>query len=335
MSADLSNTQAAPVSAVIVSYFTGPVLARSISSLREQPEIGEIFLVDNGNWEGAVEAAIAAAETEEGSGAPVTVISGHGNVGFATACNLGARCATRDYLLFLNPDAIMEPGGVAQLLRNGRTLSRPWMIGPKLVDPDGGEQQGGRRATLTPWRAFVEATGLYRLAPQHPYFRRFNLHNDPCPGELCPTPTISGACFLLSREDYFSIDGMDERYFLHVEDVDFCLRFGNAGGAVYYNPKVVVLHFKSSSRVNAMRVERHAAIFPNAFLRRLSASFYVACLACLVDRIRIETRAARRHARDCACRDRSFIARAPPPRARSRDPHPRALSKSITTLMMS
>ncbi len=256
MSADLSNTQAAPVSAVIVSYFTGPVLARSISSLREQPEIGEIFLVDNGNWEGAVEAAIAAAETEEGSGAPVTVISGHGNVGFATACNLGARCATRDYLLFLNPDAIMEPGGVAQLLRDGRTLSRPWMIGPKLIDPDGGEQQGGRRATLTPWRAFVEATGLYRLAPQHPYFRRFNLHNDPCPGELCPTPTISGACFLLSREDYFSIDGMDERYFLHVEDVDFCLRFGNAGGAIYYNPKVVVLHFKSSSRVNAMRVER-------------------------------------------------------------------------------
>ncbi len=240
------------VSAVIVSYFTGPLLARSIASLKAQPEVGEIIVVDNGNWDGAVEEAIAA----NAGGAPVHVISGHGNVGFATACNLGAKRAKGEYLLFLNPDAMMPSGGVGELLQNSQDLSRPWMIGPKLVDPDGAEQQGSRRATLTPWRAFVEVTQLYRFAPQHPYFRRFNLHDEPCPQKLCKVPTISGACFFLLRDDYFSIGGMDERYFLHVEDVDFCLRFANEGGQVFFSPAVAVSHFKSSSRVSPLRVER-------------------------------------------------------------------------------
>jgi hypothetical protein len=241
----------ARVSAVVVSYFTGPVLARCLASLQAEPEVAEIILVDNGNWPGAIESAIDAS----GANACVRVIAGHGNVGFAVACNLGAKAATGDYLFFLNPDATIEPGGVNRLIADGGSVARPWMIGCKLVGPDGVEQQGSRRATLTPWRAFVEATRLYALAPRHPYFRRFNLHQDPCPKDLTPVPAISGACFFLRRDEYFAIGGMDERYFLHAEDLDFCLRFGKAGGRVYFDPHVEVAHIKSSSRANAMRVE--------------------------------------------------------------------------------
>jgi hypothetical protein len=243
---------AAPVSAVIVTYFTGPLLARSIASLKASPEIREIILVDNGNWDGAVEAAAAATE----GGAPVVILSGHGNVGFATACNLGAAKATGDYLLFFNPDAVMPRGGVARLIEDGKRLARPWLIGPMIANPDGTEQQGSRRRALTPWTAFVEAAKLYRLAPRHPYFRRFNIHNDPRPEHVTPVPTISGACFFLPREDYYEIGGMDERYFLHVEDVDFCLRFAKAGGGVYFDPNISVVHHKSSSRADAIRIER-------------------------------------------------------------------------------
>ncbi len=249
--AGASALPAPAITAIVISYFTGPVLARSISSLREQAEIGEIILVDNGNFAGAVAGAVE----ESSSGAPVQVISGQGNIGFAAACNLGAAAARHDCLLFFNPDAVMPAGGAARMLNDATSLARPWLMGAKLVDPDGTEQQGSRRETLTPWRAFVEASRLYRLAPRHPYFRRFNLHAQPCPQDVAPTPTISGACFLLPREDYDAIDGMDERYFLHVEDVDFCLRFANAGGAVYFNPNVCIIHFKSSSRANPVKIE--------------------------------------------------------------------------------
>ena len=266
------------VSAVIVSYFTGPLLARAIASLKAQAEVTEIIVVDNGNWEGAVADAVNA--TQEG--APVTVITGHGNVGFATACNIGAKKATSDYLLFVNPDAVVPAGGVAALLSEGSDLQQPWMIGPKLVDPDGAEQQGSRRATLTPWRAFVEITGLYRMAPRHPYFRRFNLHADPCPEKLQKTPTISGACFFLPKEDYFSIGGMDEQYFLHVEDIDFCLRFTQSGGDIWFDPNVSIVHFKSSSRVNAMRVERRKTMSMLRYFRTHFSQVYPAPFMWLV-----------------------------------------------------
>ncbi len=242
---------AGEVTAVVISYFTGPLLARSIESLRRQPEVKQIVVIDNGNLPGEVQNATASAD-----GPAITLSSYHGNIGFAAACNEGAALARGEYLLFLNPDAIMPEGGVAQLMTDAQELDRPWLIGAKLVDPDGTEQQGSRRATLTPWRAFVEATKLYRLAPQHPYFQRFNLHHVPCPDDIIGTPVISGACFFLHADDYVAIGGMDERYFLHVEDVDFCLRFAKAGGQVYFNPHVSVEHFKSSSRANPSRVDR-------------------------------------------------------------------------------
>ncbi len=273
------------VSAVIVSYYTGPLLVRAIDSLKAQPDVGEIILVDNGNWPGAVAEAIA----ENDSGAPVGVITGHGNVGFAAACNLGARKARGAFLLFLNPDAVMLEGGVARLIADGEGLAHPWAMGAKIVNPEGGEQQGSRRAVLTPWRAFVEATKIYALAPRHPYFRRFNLHDEPCPAQTTATPVISGACFIVPHKDYFLIGGMDECYFLHVEDIDFCLRIAEAGGGVYFNPHVEVAHHKSSSRANPLRIEfrktasmlryfrRHfAGAYPPPFLWLVAAALWIA-----------------------------------------------------------
>ena len=245
-----SEETQASVSAVVVSYFTGPLLERSIEALRAQCDVKEIILVDNGNFAGDVEKAADGA-----AGAPVKVLTGHGNIGFAAGCNLGARAASGAYLLILNPDAIMPEGGVARLMADAGGLARPWLTGAKLVGPDGVEQQGSRRRVLTPWTAFVEATRLYALAPNHPHFRRFNMHQDACPSEMIETPTISGAVMFLPRADYDAIGGMDERYFLHVEDVDFCLRFAKAGGAVWFNPKVAVTHYKSSSRANPVRIE--------------------------------------------------------------------------------
>lgn len=248
----MESSRDGAISAIVVSYFTGPVLARSLDALRLQEGVREVILVDNGNPDGAVDAAIG--PDFEGA-APVRRIDGQGNVGFAAACNLGARAASGDVLLFVNPDAILPPKAAVTLAAAGAARGGAWLMGAKIINPDGTEQRGSRRATLTPWRAFVEATGLYKVAPRHPYFRRFNLHDDPCPDEVTPVPVISGACFMTPQADYWSIDGMDERYFLHVEDVDFCLRFAKAGGAVFFNPDVSVLHFKSSSDVDPIDVD--------------------------------------------------------------------------------
>lgn len=280
------------VSAIVVSYYTGPILARAIASLKNQPDISEIIIIDNGNWPGSVNKAVSVKqvigdttntdeENKDGcengheDGPEIHIITGHGNVGFSTACNLGATKAQNPYLLFLNPDAIMPSGGVAQMLQDQPTTNEtPWMMGAKLIGPNGIEQSGCRRITLTPWRAFVEACKLYHLAPRHPYFRRFNLTHEPCPRDMTPVPVTSGACFLIPADDYALIDGMDENYFLHVEDIDFCLRFRNAGGTVFYNPKIEVTHYKGSSRASKVTIERSKTIGMKRYFNQHFSGIY-------------------------------------------------------------
>ena len=162
----------------------------------------------------------------------------------------------------------------APAVSRGDAFPRAWWqhLGAQAMlgvgfDPDGGEQQGSRRETLTPWRAFVEMSRLYKLAPNHPYFQRFNLHHQDMPNAVVGSPTVSGACFAVRAVDYWSIDGMDERYFLHVEDIDFCLRFARSGGAVLFDPFVVVIHHKSSSRAASWRIEYRKAKSLNLYFR--------------------------------------------------------------------
>lgn len=236
------------VTAIVVSYHTGPILGDCLKALAGEA-VGEVILVNNGNPDGAVEAAVAA------MGREVRILTGHGNIGFAAACNLGAKAATGEYLLFLNPDAIMDKGGVSQLLADSKDLARPWLMGALLLNPDGKEQRGSRRVELTPWRVLFEAAQLAPLAPL--LLPSFNRHRTPRPDSVVEMPTLSGACLFLPAADYAALSGMDEGYFLHVEDIDFCKRFRDAGGRVWFNPHVEITHHKSSSAAPVREVEAH------------------------------------------------------------------------------
>lgn len=251
-----AETRERAVSVLIISYFTGPLLVRSVRSALAQPEVAEVIVIDNGNWAGQMSRLRALVGAQ---GMRLKILSGHGNVGYAAGCNLGARTAKGEFLFILNPDAVLPEGAVGSLLAETCEMTGDWLVGGRLVNPDGTEQAGSRRSPLTPWTAFVELSKLYKLAPNHPYFQRFNRHQDPCPADTVKTPVISGACMLLKRKTYQMLGGMDEGYFLHVEDVDFCLRLRKAGGDVYFAPGTDIVHFKSSSRVSKITVERRKA----------------------------------------------------------------------------
>ncbi len=243
------------VSVVVVSYFTGGALDRCLASLLAQDVMLELIIVDNGNPPDVTAGLMKMAQAN----LDIQVLSGHGNIGFAKGCNKGARLARSGILLFLNPDCEAPPGALRQLIDEGRRHKTSWMVGPRLVNEDGGEQRGARRQLLTPWSALAEGLKLYRLAPNHPSMARVNQHQEELPTEAAPVPMISGACMMLPAATYWALGGMDEKYFLHVEDVDFCFRFHKTGGVAYFVPHVAIQHHQGSSAVSSLFVEWHKA----------------------------------------------------------------------------
>ncbi|WP_158043817.1 glycosyltransferase family 2 protein [Skermanella pratensis] len=267
------------VTIVMVSYHTGPVLDESITAALSQDVGIELVLVDNGN-PAAVTSALVARGVEDPR---IRVITGHGNIGYAAACNLGARGARGEYLLLLNPDCVLQPGTLAELVRLTETAPRPWIAGCRIINPDGTDQRGSRRELPTPWLTLVEALRLDRMAPNHPYFRRLNQHDQPLPESVTAVPAVSGACMLMHLDDYLTLGGMDERYFLHVEDLDLCFATARMGGTVLFVPQVSLIHYKSTSDASVVRIEwckargfthyfrkNFTGLYPSFFLRSVN-----------------------------------------------------------------
>lgn len=239
--------QAPAFAVVIVSYRTGPVLLDCVRAALAEPEATEIVVVDNGNEPPALD-ALRALPGAEGR---LTIHTGHGNVGFARGCNLGARASRSPYLLLLNPDCVLAPGtlaGTLALLRDGGPGD---LLGVRVLNPDGSEQRGCRRNLLTPATCLVEIAGLWRLG-----LKRVNLNGEPVPTGPVEVECISGAFMAMRRTFWDRLGGMDEDYFLHVEDVDFCLRARAAGGRIRFAPHLAVTHLQGTSEAPSRQVER-------------------------------------------------------------------------------
>lgn len=237
------------ISIVMVSYYTGPSLMESVPAVLADPDILELIIVDNGNTASARERLWALAKGER----RIRLVQGQGNVGFGRACNYGARLAKGDYILFLNPDAVIEKGTAMTMAECGDGLTRPWIAGGNLQTVNGVEQRGSRRSALTPMAAVVSFTPLHKL----PGFKSIHLEHLPLPEGPVEMPIVSGACLMVDRESFDMLGGFDERYFLHVEDIDICRRAKLSGGDVFFVPDAKVMHYGSTSKARIVRVERN------------------------------------------------------------------------------
>lgn len=243
------NSPAIPaISVIIVSYRTGDILFECLQSCLAVPEITEIIVVNNGNPDGDEDRIrLLASQTPR-----LHLIEGHGNIGFGKAVNLGVRHATAEYILVLNPDCVLKPEMAGYFIEAAQTLPAPCLVGALFLDENGKVQRATRRNILNPTNAIVEWLGLYRLMPTLP---RLNLDHTPMPSSIFPTPAISGAAMFMRRLEWQKLGGMDERYFLHVEDMDFCRRVQESGGSVIIDPRIRIYHQAHSSDASSVFVE--------------------------------------------------------------------------------
>ncbi len=233
----------------MVSYHTGPALYEAVKAVLQDPDILELILVDNGNTEASRTALAQHIDAYDN----IRLLQGHGNIGFSRGCNYGAAFARGDYLLFLNPDAVITPGSAMAMADAGQSLTKPWIVGGLLRDIYGAEQRGSRRRELTPLRAFATFTCLRHL----PFLQGVHLDHKPLPEGPSAIDVVSGACMMMDKASFAALGGFDEDYFLHVEDIDICRRVRQQGGTVLLHPKATVKHYGSTSSVPRNIVEWH------------------------------------------------------------------------------
>jgi GT2 family glycosyltransferase len=223
------------ISIIIVNYNSGEFLRNCITSLLPSSLEMEIIVVDNASIDDSLDILDVHPK--------ITIIKNSKNLGFSAGCNIGIKASSADYLLFLNPDCTISHDTITQLLDYLQAHDQAGMVGGLLVNPDGTEQGGGRRAIPTPWRTLVRALGLTRFSNRWPYlFEDFHLHKQPLPSEPTEVEAISGACMLVKREILEDIGLWDEGYFLHCEDLDYCMRFRKNGWKIMFLPQAKVVH---------------------------------------------------------------------------------------------
>lgn len=238
---------------VVVNFNSGSFLKDCIKSVLHQ--VDEALVIDNASTDNSLEQLITFFKNEP----QLIIVRNLVNKGFASACNQGVRQAKGDRILFLNPDCLLESNAVSEMLKVLDSDDTVGMVGGLLLNADGTEQGGGRRSVPTPWRSFVRAFGLHRFYKRWPkLFDDFDLRNLPLPSGPETVEAISGACMMVKREAIDDIGLWDEAYFLHCEDLDWCMRFRKNGRKVMFVPSARVFHaFRACSKSRPIFVEWH------------------------------------------------------------------------------
>lgn len=241
------------VSLIIVNYNACDCIVACVSSALSQ--VDEVIVVDNASRDDS----LAQLQAEFPGDRQLKIIYNQENLGFAAACNIGAEHSTSTNLFFLNPDCVLKPDSVKHLVRVLDDDPDVGMVGGLLLNPDGTEQAGGRRAIPTPWRSFVRAFGLSRFAGRWPrLFFDFHLHKQPLPTQPIEVEAISGACMLVRRAAMQDVGRWDEGYFLHCEDLDFSMTLRRKGWKIMFAPEARIVHDKGvCSRSRPIFVEWH------------------------------------------------------------------------------
>ena len=240
-------------SIVIVAADSGAGLRECVVRALASSVAVEVILVDNASGDG-VPQALAREYVHDPR---VRVMFNDANLGFGPAVNRGAKLAHADALVVLNPDCLLEPDTVAKLLEVLRAHPQAGVVGAVVCDAQGTPDPASRRRDPLLRRSLMTLSGFAQREEGDPKYAGINVPG-PMPDTAVGTENVSGALMLVPRAVFERLDGFDEEYFLHCEDLDLCRRTRDAGCEVLLAGHVRVLHGKGgSSRHRPVFVSRH------------------------------------------------------------------------------
>jgi hypothetical protein len=246
---------------IIVTYNSGDIFQECLASI--EGGLGttpyELIIVDNLSTDGSAEVALKMMPQ-------ATVLVNLENRGFASANNIGLAQAQGEYLLLLNPDVICEPGALTRLIDLMNAESDIGVVGARAFGSDG-------KIALTAYGDFTPVSVLWNyLGIKHIFPDRvWGTYFHACRTSQVPFEVawVTGSCFLIRRDVYKQIGGLDDQLFLFAEEPDYCDRARRKGWKIMMEPRAVIHHHESTSVSQyPLTKMRHYHISPMYYFRK-------------------------------------------------------------------
>jgi GT2 family glycosyltransferase len=238
-----------PSISIIVPVHNGAALTRSCldAVLADLPDGCELIVVDDASTD-------STADLLASYGSAIRPLALPRNLGYAGACNAGAAEASGEALLFLNNDTEPQPGWAGALAAYAAEHRGAAVVGAKLLYPTGAVQHAGVVVGQDGYPHNLYA-GLPAEHPAVNHSRRLQ--------------AVTGACMLVRRPAFEAARGFDTGFANSLEDVDLCLRIGEAGGEVHYCHEAVVTHLESASRGREDRFAKSVDLYRRRWRARV------------------------------------------------------------------
>lgn len=273
------------LSIIYVYYNTPKELLRSIDSVKKAGKnySHEIIIVDN-NSPKKLPSSLYRKK--------IQIIHNSVNLGFGSACNVGAKVSRGEFVLFLNPDTVLSKNSVDFLISNFKRRYKAGIVGPKMTN-----SAGQVNLTISKFysvsRLIVGNSFLCRV----PMIKNLSNNYNPLilnPQKPLEVDVVGGACMLIRKNIFKEVGGFDERFFMYFEEHDLCLRVKRLGYKIIYDPSAKITHLiaRSSRNKESIRkifqksrylyAKKHfgyfSAVFVEVALRSLRVRYIVAIL---------------------------------------------------------
>jgi GT2 family glycosyltransferase len=254
----VTSAPAAGIAAIVVSHESASTLERCLQRLRAAHEVSEIRVIDNASLDGTLDIIQRHAAQDP----RVRFIGNPDNPGFAVGCNQGAKESTAPWLAFVNPDLMVEIDTLSRLRAHAEVLGGDVLLGVDLVDENGVADKAARRRDPDFGAMLFSPSSASRLGV-----------TADAGASVQSVDAVSGALMLMPRALFERLNGFDEGYRLHAEDLDLCRRARAAGAVVAVANDIRVLHVRGvSSRARPMFVEWHKHRGMWRYFRKFEAS---------------------------------------------------------------
>jgi len=242
-----------PFAIIIVTYNNAKHIKKCLLSIKKH--LGgqklEIILIDNNSSDKTLKVI-------KGTKIKKKLIKNKKNLGFAKAVNQGINHCSYDTIALLNPDTELIDDSIINSTKLIEKNKKIGIIGGKLIPFKKKDNMLTANSKPNLGTAIFEFTTLKKIFPNNPYHKKFWLVNKIDNNEPQKVDSVCGALMIFKKQNAKKINFFDEKFFLYLEDLDFCLRMKQRGLKTIYNPGSQIKHIGGGSSPNKHKINLKA-----------------------------------------------------------------------------